>query len=56
MDKTYFKSKYVLIFILSLFIFISGLNYKHWYVTDKLTPKRFPLSIPYLQTILAIKT
>lgn len=43
MDKTYFKPKYVLIFILSLFIFISGLNYKHWYVTDKLTPKRISL-------------
>lgn len=40
MDKTYFKSKYVLIFILSLFVFIGGLNYKHWLVTNKLTPKR----------------
>lgn len=43
MDKTYFKSKYVLIFILSLFIFISGLNYKHWCVTNNLTPKRISL-------------
>lgn len=43
MDKTYFKSKYVLIFILSLFVFIGGLNYKHWLVTNKLTPKRISL-------------
>ncbi|WP_294551877.1 ATP-binding protein [uncultured Bacteroides sp.] len=43
MDKTYFKSKYVLIFILSLFVFISGLNYKHWCVTSNLTPKRISL-------------
>ncbi|HJA54788.1 MAG TPA: HAMP domain-containing histidine kinase [Candidatus Bacteroides intestinigallinarum] len=43
MDKTYFKSKYVLIFILFLFVFIGGLNYKHWLVTNKLTPKRISL-------------
>lgn len=43
MDKTFFKSKYVLIFILSLFVFIGGLNYKHWLVTNKLTPKRISL-------------
>lgn len=43
MDKTYFNSKYVLIFILSLFVFIGGLNYKHWLVTNKLTPKRISL-------------
>lgn len=43
MDKTYFKSKYVLILILSLFVFIGGLNYKHWLVTNKLTPKRISL-------------
>ena len=29
MNKTYFKYKYVLIFILSLLVFIGGLNYKH---------------------------
>lgn len=43
MDKAYFKPKYVLIFILSLFVFIGGLNYKHWLVTNKLTPKRISL-------------
>lgn len=43
MNKTYFKSKYVLIFIFSLFVFIGGLNYKHWYVTNNLTPKRISL-------------
>lgn len=43
MDKTYFKSKYILIFILSLFVFVSGLNYKHWYVTNNLTPKHISL-------------
>ena len=43
MDKAYFKPKYVLIFILSLFVFIGGLNCKHWLVTNKLTPKRISL-------------
>ena len=43
MNKTYFKSKYVLIFIFSLLVFIGGLNYKHWYVTNNLTPKRISL-------------
>ena len=43
MYKAYFKPKYVLIFILSLFVFIGGLNYKHWLVTNKLTPKRISL-------------
>lgn len=43
MDKTYFKSKYILIFILSLFVFVSGLNYKHWYVTNNLAPKHISL-------------
>lgn len=43
MNKTYFKSKYVLIFIFSLFVFIGGLNYKHWYITNNLTPKRISL-------------
>ena len=43
MNKTYFKYKYVLIFILSLLVFIGGLNYKHWYVTDNLMVKRISL-------------
>ena len=43
MNKTYFKYKYVLIFILSLIVFIGGLNYKHWYVTDNLMVKRISL-------------
>ena len=43
MSKTYFKSTYLLIFILSLFVFISGLNYKHWYATNNLSSKRISL-------------
>lgn len=43
MNKTYFKYKYVLIFILSLLVFIGGLNYKHWYVTDNLIVKHISL-------------
>lgn len=43
MNKTNFKYKYVLIFILSLFVFIGGLNYKRWYVTNNLTTKRISL-------------
>ena len=43
MNKTYFKYNYVLIFILSLIVFIGGLNYKHWYVTDNLMVKRISL-------------
>lgn len=43
MSKTNFKYKYVLIFILSLFVFIGGLNYKRWYVTNNLTAKRISL-------------
>ena len=44
MNKTYFKYKYVLIFILSLIVFIGGLNYnKILYVTDNLIIKRISL-------------
>lgn len=43
MNKTCFKYKYVLIFALSLFVFIGGLNYKHWYVTNNLMTKRISL-------------
>lgn len=55
MDKTYFKSKYVLIFILSLFVFIGGLNYKHWLVTDNLTAKRISLIYSQSQNDLGNK-
>lgn len=37
------KYKYILIFILSLFVFIGGLNYKHLHVNKSLTPKRISL-------------
>lgn len=43
MNKTFFKYKYVLTLILSLFVFIVGLNYKHWYVTNNLMTKRISL-------------
>lgn len=37
------KYKYILIFILSLFVFIGGLNYKHLRVNKSLTAKRISL-------------
>ena len=43
MNKSNFKYKYILVFILSLLVFVGGLNYKHWYVTNHLTPKRISL-------------
>lgn len=43
MNKSYLRYKYILFFILSLFVFIGGLNYKHWYVTNNLTSKRISL-------------
>lgn len=43
MSKVSFKYKYVLIFVLSLIVFVGGLNYKHWLVSEKLTTKRISL-------------
>lgn len=43
MNKSNFKYKYILVFILSLLVFVGGLNYKRWYVTSHLTPKRISL-------------
>lgn len=43
MNRVSFKYKYILVFILSLLVFIGGLNYKQWYVTNHLTAKRISL-------------
>lgn len=43
MNKVNFKYKYILIFILSLLVFIGGLNYKRWYVTAHLTTKHISI-------------
>ncbi|WP_294470432.1 HAMP domain-containing sensor histidine kinase [uncultured Bacteroides sp.] len=50
MNKSNFKYKYVLIFILSLFAFIGGLNYKHWSVTNSLKAKRISIIYPQTKT------
>ena len=38
-----FKFKYILVFIISLFVFVVGLNYKQWCVTNHLTIKHISL-------------
>lgn len=43
MGKGYSKCKYAIIFIILLFAFICGLNYKQWYVTNHLVTKRISL-------------
>lgn len=43
MSRASFKYKYVFIFILSLLVFIGGLNYNHWLVRNDLTTKRITL-------------
>ena len=50
MNKSNLKYKYVLVFILSLFAFIGGLNYKHWSVTNSLKAKRISIVYPLSKT------
>lgn len=42
-DKVNFKYKYILVFIISLFIFVGGLNYNRWHITHNLVVKRISL-------------
>lgn len=38
-----FKFRYILVFVISLFVFISGLNYKHWHIANHLEVKHISL-------------
>lgn len=43
MGRSNLKFKYAFVFIILLFVFICGLNYKQWYAADKLALKRISL-------------